>query len=235
MNDPKTILLVDDDCSLIDILSMSLQDAGFETGVAYDGREGFDLFVKSSPDLVILDLLMPEIDGLKLCQMIREKSSVPIVLLTSRDHEMDKILGLEMGADDYITKPFSTRELIARIQALFRRIELDRPSRSSPEIQEMGALKIDRGRREVCCGGRLMELTATEFDILWHLMAQAGVVMPRYALVEKVYGENIVVADRTIDTFIKRIRRKFNAINETFDPIETVRGVGYRFKDGTSP
>ncbi len=231
MNATKaTLLLVDDDRGLVDILTMSLQDAGFEVASAHDGKAGWAAFRDVEPDLVLLDVLMPELDGLHLCQMIREKQATPIIMLTSRDQELDKVLGLEMGADDYVTKPFSTRELIARIRAALRRVELSGPEMSGPdERRRVGPLELDRGRREVALGGSPITLTATEFELLWTLTGAPGRVFERHRLIDKVYGVDIVVADRTIDTFVKRIRHKFRAIEPSYQPLETVRGVGYKF------
>lgn len=220
------ILLVDDDRSLVDVLSMALQDTGFDVRVAHDGKRGWDAFCQSEPDLVVLDLLMPELDGLELCKLIRAEHRTPIMMLTSRDHEMDKVLGLELGADDYVTKPFSTRELIARIRATLRRVQMERPVSSA---QADGPLRMDRSSRDVRVLETAILLTATEFELLWALMSRPGHVFDRATLIDIVYGEGIVVADRTIDTFIKRIRRKLADVEPSYRPIETIRSVGYRF------
>ena len=233
MGEGATILLVDDDRGLVDVLSMSLEDEGFEVLTAVDGRQGWSRFQadEGRVDLAILDLLMPEIDGLHLCRMIRERCAVPVILLTSRDHEMDKVLGLEMGADDYVTKPFSTRELIARIGAALRRARMAGPDVEATGRLRRGPLAMDRERREVSLSGAPVELTVTEFDLLWALMARAGRVLDRDRIIDLVYGEDIVVADRTIDTFIKRLRQKLSQLDPSFQPIETIRGVGYKFGD----
>ncbi len=224
----QSILLVDDDSGLVDILSMALQDAGFEVRSEPDGKRGWEAFQQDQPDLVVLDLLMPELDGLELCKLIRERWTTPVVMLTSRDHEMDKVLGLEMGADDYVTKPFSTRELIARIRATLRRVRMERPS--CEEVRQHGPLRMDRSCREVRLHGAPITLTATEFDLLWTLISTPGRVFDRPALIDSVYGEDIVVADRTIDTFVKRLRHKLAQIDAGYQPIETIRSVGYRFQ-----
>jgi DNA-binding response OmpR family regulator len=224
------ILLVDDDAGLVDVLSMALGDAGFDVRTAPDGLKGWAAFQAREPDLVVLDLLMPELDGLELCRRIRARpSATPVVMLTSRDQEMDKVLGLELGADDYVTKPFSTRELVARIRAALRRVRLDRPGDEADAVLERGPLRLDRSRREVFVRDARVALTATEFELLWALASRPGHVFDRQALIDRVYGGDVVVSDRTVDTFVKRLRRKLAEPDPAFQPIETVRAVGYRF------
>jgi len=219
---------VDDDPALVDVLSMALESAGFAVTTASNGRAGWDALQADPPDLVLLDLVMPEMDGLELCRRIRAAHTTPVVMLTSRDDELDKVLGLELGADDYVTKPFSTRELVARIRATLRRVQMQHDAQE-PATLQLGPLRVDRDRREVWLGGQAVTLTATEFELLWTLAAHPRRVFGRQALIDRVYGEGIVVADRTIDTFIKRLRQKLAAADQGFDAIETVRGVGYRF------
>jgi DNA-binding response OmpR family regulator len=204
---PAEILVIDDDRSLVDVLTMSLQDAGFAVRSAFNGRLGWDAFLHKKPDLVVLDLLMPELDGLQVCKLIRKQHATPIVMLTSRDEEMDKVLGLEMGADDYVTKPFSTRELIARIRAALRRIELHQVE-SQQRKRQCGPLCLDRDTRIVTLNSTPLELTATEFELLFTLVEKPGHVCSRQDLIDAVYGQDVVVADRTIDTFVKRLRKK---------------------------
>jgi len=214
---------------------MALEDAGFTVHTAGDGKTGLARFGELQPDLVVLDLLMPGLDGLELCRRIRATHTTPVIMLTSRSEEMDRVLGLELGADDYVTKPFSTRELIARIRAALRRVALDRADGDQANEHgttlERGPLSLDRGRHEVLLHGRAVALTVTEFELLWVLCERPGQVCPRDALIDRVYGEGIVVADRTIDTFVKRLRRKLAEIDPNYQPIETVRAVGYRFRD----
>jgi DNA-binding response OmpR family regulator len=221
----ERILLVDDDEALLDVLPMALEDAGFRVATARNGRDGFRLFREGPPDLVILDVLMPEVDGLELLRMIRREHAVPVVILTSRDEDLDQVLGLDMGADDYITKPFSTKVLIARLRAVLRR----HSERSAEERLEAGTLVLDRGRREVTAGGSPVTVTATEFELLFCLVDARGRVLSRDDLIDRVYGADIVVSERTIDTFVKRLRRKIRDVDPTFDAIETVRSVGYRY------
>ncbi len=224
---PPRILLVDDDASLLDVLGMALEDAGFAVRTAPDGEAGWRAFSAAEPDLVVTDLLMPRLDGLELCRRIRAAHATPVVMLTSRDEEMDKVLGLELGADDYVTKPFSTRELIARIRAALRRVRLDAPATGA--VLEHGPLRLDRDRREAGLGGTELSLTVTEFDLLWTLSERPGHVFRRNDLVDLVWGPDVIVGARTVDTFVKRLRRKLHDADPAFEGIETVRGVGYRF------
>ena len=230
MTQSKEILVVDDDEGLVDVLSMALEDAGFVVRTASDGKIGLGSFRQQPPDLVILDLLMPEIDGLELCKIIRDEATTPVIMLTSRDHEMDRIIGLEVGADDYVTKPFSTRELIARIRATLRRVDLDRPREDGEESRTCDRLTLNRDRREVRVGDQVVDLTATEFDLLWAMTSRPGVVFERDRLIDVVYQGEVVVATRTIDTFVKRLRSKLGRAGFEPEMIETVRGVGYRMR-----
>jgi two-component system response regulator ChvI len=176
----------------------------------------------------VLDLMMPEMDGLEVCRRIRAAGRTPIVMLTSKDDEIDKILGLEMGADDYVTKPFSTRELVARIRAVMRRALPIEPVQE--EVVEIRGLSVSRVRREVMIQGAPVELTATEFELLCTLARAPGRVHSRDQLIDAVYGEDIVVSHRTIDTFVKRLRKKIRSIDPSFDEIETIRSIGYRYR-----
>ena len=222
------VLLVDDDASLIGVLSLALEDAGFVVSTARDGKLGWETYQRERPELVVLDLIMPEMDGLEVCRRIRSAGRTPILMLTSKDDEIDKILGLEMGADDYVTKPFSTRELVARIRAVMRRAV---PFEAvEDQVIELRGLSISRARRQVAVRGATVELTATEFELLFELAREPGIVHSRDALIDAVYGEDIVVSHRTIDTFVKRLRRKIRNIDPSFDEIETIRSVGYRYR-----
>lgn len=208
---------------------MALGDAGFSVQGARDGEAGWRAFQDAPPDLVVLDVNMPELDGFELCRRIRGAGTVPVVMLTSRDDELDKIVGLEIGADDYVSKPFSTRELVARLRAHLRRARSAAPAPDG-EVVEVRGLRVDRRRHEITLGGRPVEVTATEFDLLFALASRPGEVLDRDAIVTAVYGPGIVVAPRTIDTFVKRLRRKLREVDGAFDEIETVRAVGYRYR-----
>jgi DNA-binding response OmpR family regulator len=226
------ILLIDDDASLLDALTIAFEDAGHEVLTAGDGLRGFERVRDGRPDAVVSDVNMPGLDGFSLCKKLRESGSrVPLVLLTSRDNEIDEALGLELGADDYVAKPFSTRVLLARIAALLRREAL----RSAPEVEhplvKKGALELSPERLEVRYAGVAVVATVTEFRLLEALATRAGMVLSRERLLEIVRGDESVVAERIIDTYVRRLRRKLEAIEPSFDRIETVIGAGYRWKD----
>ncbi|MCA9553350.1 MAG: response regulator transcription factor [Myxococcales bacterium] len=224
------ILVVDDDRHLQDVLEMALSDAGFMVRAAYDGAAGWAAFTERRPDLCVLDVTMPELDGFELCRRIRRAADTPVVMLTSRDDELDKVVGLEIGADDYVTKPFSTRELVARLRAHLRRVQGTAPEPAGARCV-VGALSVDRAQREIRLGDDVVrDITATEFELLWALVGAPGLVKTRDDLVDAVYGEGVVVAPRTIDTFVKRLRRKLREVDPGFDEIETIRAVGYRYR-----
>jgi DNA-binding response OmpR family regulator len=224
----ERILLVDDDAALSSVLVSALTEEGYQVATARNGLEGLQLFKANAPDLVVLDILMPEMDGLELCRRIRGQSRVPIILLTSRGEEVDRVTGLETGADDYLTKPFSLRELCARIRAIARRLE---PAAPAAERLEAGKLSVDLARFEVHWGSERVELTRSELLILAALVRQRGFVLSRDRLLDLAKGGDVVVTDRTVDTFIKRIRKKVKAVDDGFDQIETVIGVGYKYRE----
>ena len=224
----QKVLLVDDDAALSSVLVSALSEEGYGVTTAVNGLEGLRLFKAQAPDLVILDVLMPEMDGLEVCRRIRAQSRVPIIMLTSRGEEVDRVTGLETGADDYLTKPFSLRELCARIRALARRLE---PSASpAADRLEAGKLSVDLSRFEVHWSNERVELTRSELLVLGALVRQRGFVLSRDRLLDLARGGDVVVTDRTVDTFIKRIRKKVKAVDEGFDEIETVIGVGYKYR-----
>jgi DNA-binding response OmpR family regulator len=234
----RRVLLVDDDRALSTILAAALADEGFEVATAANGLEGVRSFESAGADLVVLDVLMPELDGLEVCRRLRKKSAVPIILLSSRGEEVDRVTGLETGADDYVTKPFSTRELVARIRALDRRLGAAgaaapavAPSALGAEPVEAGPLRLDPARFEARWRGAPVTLTRSEFQILSALARNRGTVLARERLLDIARGEDAVVTDRTVDTFIKRLRKKIRDVDESFDEIETVFGVGYRYRD----
>jgi two-component system, OmpR family, response regulator len=232
------ILLVDDDGHIREIVHFALKQAGHRVTEAKDGALAWQAFQNDAFDLAILDIVMPEMDGLELCRNIRRVSTLPVLFLSSRDEELDRVLGLELGADDYITKPFSPRELVARVKAALRRyqeiLELKQAAagRESAEGERLrhGAVEIDVRRHRCTVRGVELTLTVTEFDLLRTLVAQPGRVFSREQLVEQAYGVGHHVSERTVDSHLRRVRQKLQAVGE--DPIETVYGLGYRLKDG---
>jgi two-component system response regulator ChvI len=222
----RRLLLVDDDASLIKILAAALAEEGFTVETAGDGMAAIKKHAATAPDLMILDVLLPEMDGLEVCRRIRRGSTTPIVLLTSRGEEVDRVTGFDCGADDYVTKPFSTRELVARIRAIDRRL--------SPAVADaplvVGDLALDPARFEVRWKGRVVGFTRSEFDILATLARRRGFVLSRDQVLELARGDDATITDRTVDTFVKRIRKKLRDADPGFDEIETVYGVGYRLK-----
>jgi two-component system response regulator ChvI len=231
-----TIALVDDDRNILTSLSVTLQSEGFVTRLYSDGEAALKALIENPPDLAVLDIKMPRMDGMELLRRLREKSDFPVIFLTSKDEELDEALGLAMGADDYIAKPFSQRLLLARIRAVLRRTEMRaRPATEAvePEQAEIarGRLVMDPARHRVKWDGRDVTLTVTEFMILEALAQRPGVVKSRNQLMDVAYQDDIYVDDRTIDSHIKRMRRKFRATDDSFNSIETLYGVGYRFAE----
>jgi two-component system response regulator ChvI len=230
-----TIALVDDDRNILTSVSIALQAEGFLTRVYSDGETALKALVDNPPDLAIFDVKMPRMDGLELLRRLREKSHIPVIFLTSKDDELDEALGLAMGADDYIAKPFSQRLLIARIRAILRRTDAP-PAGAGEEavadtLIERGRLQMDPARHRVTWGGDNVTLTVTEFLILEALAQRPGVVKTRNQLMDAAYQDDIYVDDRTIDSHIKRVRRKFREVDGDFDAIETLYGAGYRFSE----
>jgi two-component system response regulator ChvI len=232
---PVTIALVDDDRNILTSVSIALQAEGFATRVYSDGEAALKALVDNPPDLAVLDVKMPRMDGMELLRRLREKSELPVIFLTSKDEEIDEALGLAMGADDYVAKPFSQRLLIARIRAILRRAEAraapvdeTQPEAETPQIVR-GRLTMDPARHRVAWDGHDVTLTVTEFMILEALAQRPGVVKSRNQLMDVAYQDDFYVDDRTIDSHIKRLRRKFRAADAEFKAIETLYGVGYRF------
>ena len=218
------VLLIDDDVRLYELLSSYLEQNGFQVTCAGDGPRGLAALAQASFDAVLLDLSMPGMDGLDVCRRIREKSSIPIVMLTARGDEADRVVGLELGADDYVPKPFIPRELLARLRAVLRRAAPE--SRSSTEVK-VGALALDTDTRAATIDGRLLELTGLEFDLLLALARRAGRVVPRDALMEDAGRGDVNVGDRTVDVHISHLRQKLGDDPKSPRWIKTVRGVGY--------
>jgi len=233
----RTIALVDDDRNILTTLSILLQSEGFATRVYSDGDTALGALLENPPDLAIFDIKMPRMSGLELLERFRDQSNVPVIFLTSRDEEPDEALGLALGADDYITKPFSQRLLVARIKAILRRSELSEsalPTAGQEDLPEpivRGRLQMDPARHEVTWGGIAVSLTVTEFLILEALALRPGLVKSRNQLMDAAYSEDVFVDDRTIDSHIKRLRRKFRAVDPHFAAIDTLYGAGYSFAD----
>lgn len=224
------ILLIDDDAALLDVLTLAFEDAGHRVTSARDGAAGLAVAQRDKPSLVVSDVNMPRLDGFSLCRRLRAAGDdVPLILLTARDSDIDQALGLELGADDYVIKPFSTRVLLLRAQALLRRQEL-RQSGGGRAPVVVGALTLDGERLEARYRDTLVEVTVTEFKMLEALTARPGAVLSRDRLLSLVRGDDSVVAARLIDTYVRRLRRKLESIDETFDCIETVVGAGYRWR-----
>ena len=221
------VLVVEDDEGIRDMLRYNLSSAGFSVQEASDGASGLRTARTSSPDLILLDLMLPGMSGLDFCRAVRKTSRVPIIMLTARDSEVDKIVGLELGADDYITKPFSVREVIARVNSVLRRAQPEPAEpRRTPEVDVIGTFTIDRAARRVLLGGREIKLAAREFDLLSHLVSHPNRVHTREALLENVWGHEFTGDRKTVDVHIRWLRQKL-AGRVPFE-IVTVRGAGYR-------
>jgi DNA-binding response OmpR family regulator len=230
MPDSSTILLVDDEDAVQKLLAYPLERDGFRVVQARDGEEALARFEREPIDLVVLDLMLPKLDGLEVCKRLRAESTVPIIMLTARDDELDKVLGLELGADDYITKPFSIREFRSRVRALLRRASAPRADEYADERIETDGLKIDLGRREVEAHGRAVQLTYVEFELLRTLASHAGRVYTREQLLQALWGGSEYREPRTIDVHVRHLREKLERDPREPELILTVRGVGYRFR-----
>ena len=232
MADVSTILLVDDEESVQKLLTYPLERDGFRVVHAWDGEEALATFAEENVDLVVLDLMLPRLDGLEVCKRLRAQSTVPIIMLTARDDELDKVLGLELGADDYITKPFSIREFRSRVRALLRRAAAPRPGdRDDDEVIEVAGVRIDVPRRTVSVRDAEVQLTFVEFELLRVLAAAPGRVFSRRQLLERLRGGADYREPRTIDVHVRHLREKIERDPHEPELILTVRGVGYRFRE----
>jgi DNA-binding response OmpR family regulator len=222
---PKShsILIVEDEASIASFIAMYLKKAGFAVRVAPNGEDAIEKAIAEGPSLVVLDLMLPDMDGIEVCRRVRQRSDVPILMLTARDEDIDKIIGLEVGADDYLTKPFNPGELVARVKSILRRAN---PARRELEtsVLELGDLKIDAGRREVTVDGDSVQLAPKEFDLLWELLDHRGLVLTRDQLLERVWGYTFAGDTRTVDVHVRQLRRKLGDAC----PVVTVWGVGYK-------
>src|SRR6478752_5245794 len=225
------ILLVDDEQSIQTLLSYPLRKDGYEVVRAADGREALDRFAEQAFDLVVLDLMLPQLDGLEVCRRLRARSAVPIIMLTAKSEEIDKVLGLELGADDYITKPFSMREFRSRVKAALRRAGMPRTDDDGERPIEVLDLRIDPTKRTVTRNGETVAATYVEFEILTALAASPGRVFTRDMLLARVWGDSAYRDPRTVDVHIRHLREKIEADPKEPEYIFTVRGVGYRFRD----
>ncbi len=230
MPDSSTILLVDDEDSVQKLLAYPLEREGFRVLQAWDGEEALERFAEERVDLVVLDLMLPKLDGLEVCKRLRAESEVPIIMLTARDDELDKVVGLELGADDYITKPFSIREFRSRVRALLRRASVARPAQDGETITADG-LRIDLAKRSVEVRGKPVQLTYVEFELLRTLAANPGRVYSRKMLLEALWGASDYREPRTIDVHVRHLREKLEPDPAEPEYLLTVRGVGYRFRD----
>lgn len=220
---PQTVLVVEDEASIASFVSLYLKNAGFAVKSASTGREGLAQAAAGDVSLVVLDLMLPDIDGIEVCRTLRKTTEVPILMLTARDEDVDKIIGLEVGADDYMTKPFNPRELVARVKSILRRAAPERKERESAQLRH-GDLLIDAGRREVRVGEEEIQLAPKEFDLLWELLDHRGLVLTRDQLLERVWGYTFAGDTRTVDVHVRQVRRKLGDAS----PIVTVWGVGYK-------
>jgi DNA-binding response OmpR family regulator len=224
----KLIAVVDDEPDIVELVTHNLKKEGFRVKEIYDGQSLFSFLRTTLPDLIILDLMLPEIDGLEICRILKRDertSSIPIIILTAKGSETDKVVGLELGADDYIVKPFSPRELLARVKAVLRRVET---KLEKPKLIKIGELSIDLGKFEVKIRGKKIDLTTTEFKILTILAERPGWVFTRDQLLDRLWGEDKIVIGRTIDVHITQLRKKLGELGKS---IKAVRGIGYKFEE----
>jgi two-component system, OmpR family, response regulator ChvI len=227
-----TIALVDDDRNILTSVAMTLEQEGFQVRTYTDGESALQAITARPVDLAVLDIKMPRMDGMELLQKLRQRSALPVIFLTSKDEEVDEVMGLRLGADDYITKPFSQRLLLERIRALLRRNENTRAEGTTAGIMVRGDLVLDDTKHQCLWKGGDIQLTVTEFLLVKALSARPGMVKSRDQLIDAAYGDNIYVDDRTIDSHVKRVRKKFRTVDDSFNQIETLYGIGYRYKEG---
>ena len=226
----QTILIVEDETSIASFVSLYLKNAGYDVRAVTTGSAALTQIAQEQPALIILDLMLPDIDGIEICRRVRKTSDVPILMLTARDEDVDKIIGLEVGADDYLTKPFNPRELVARVKSVLRRAAPERRRDVEEELRH-GDLVINAGRREVKVGDEEIQLAPKEFDLLWELLDHKGLVLTRDQLLERVWGYTFAGDTRTVDVHVRQLRRKLGDAS----PIVTVWGVGYKVSPAAAP
>jgi two-component system response regulator RegX3 len=225
-----TVLVVEDEESFIDALTVGLRREGFHVQVARDGMQALELFEVVSPDLVLLDVMLPRISGIDVCRQIRKRSQVPIIMVTAKTSEIDTVVGLEVGADDYVTKPYRLRELVARMRAVLRRSPHDRFADAANGVLEIGDVRLDAERHEVVIRGGVVQMPLKEFELLTLLLANAGRVLTRDTLIDRVWGSDYVGDTKTLDVHIKRLRGKVEEDPANPTRIVTIRGLGYRYE-----
>jgi two-component system response regulator RegX3 len=226
----STVLIVEDEESFIDALTVGLRREGFRVQVARDGAQALDLFDAIDPDLVLLDVMLPKVSGIDVCRQLRKRSQVPIIMVTAKGAEIDTVVGLEVGADDYVTKPYRLRELVARMRAVLRRAPQNRPSESDGDVFEVGDVTLDPERHEVTIRGDDVQLPLKEFELLELLLVNAGRVLTRETLIDRVWGSDYVGDTKTLDVHIKRLRSKVEDDPSSPSRIVTIRGLGYKFE-----
>ena len=225
------ILIVEDEASFSEALAFLLTKEGFETAIAEDGRQAINMFNADGADLILLDLMIPEVSGVEVCRTIRTQSQVPIIMLTAKDAEIDKVVGLELGADDYVTKPYSSRELIARIKAVLRRGQSEDGSNQDQDLLEVGPIRLNIGKHQVFVSGNPVALPLKEFELLEFLMRNSGRVLTRSQLIDRVWGGDYYGDTKTLDVHIKRLRAKVEADPANPILIQTIRGLGYKLEN----
>ena len=225
-----TVLVVEDEESFVDALQVGLKREGFRVEVARDGKEALDIFDVVQPDLVLLDVMLPKISGIDVCRQLRKRSQVPIIMVTAKAAEIDTVVGLEVGADDYITKPYRLRELVARMRAVLRRAPLDRAGELTEDALTVGDVSLDPDQHEVVIRGESVSLPLKEFELLHLLLANAGRVLPRETLIDRVWGSDYVGDTKTLDVHVKRLRAKIEEDPSSPTKIVTIRGLGYKYE-----
>jgi two-component system response regulator RegX3 len=226
----QTILVVEDEESFVDALLIGLKREGFRVEVARDGKEALDIFDAVQPDLVLLDVMLPKISGIDVCRQLRKRSQVPIIMVTAKAAEIDTVVGLEVGADDYITKPYRLRELVARMRAVLRRAPMDRAGELTEGALTVGDVSLDPEQHEVVIRGESVSLPLKEFELLHLLLANAGRVLPRETLIDRVWGNDYVGDTKTLDVHVKRLRAKIEEDPASPSKIVTIRGLGYKYE-----
>jgi two-component system, OmpR family, response regulator RegX3 len=225
------ILVVEDEASFVEALSIGLRREGFDVAVAVDGAEALERFDEIQPDLVLLDVMLPKITGLEVCRQLRKKTQIPIIMVTAKGTEIDTVVGLEVGADDYVTKPYRIRELVARIRAVLRRAEVDRPQPLLvPGVIEVGDVQLDPDEHRASVNGTVVSLPLKEFELLHLFLANAGRVLPRETLIDRVWGIDYVGDTKTLDVHVKRLRSKIEIDPANPTRIVTIRGLGYKYE-----